>query len=103
VPGSGDNKVKIIICIIYQSMKNYQKDRRATPASSNAAVAVSNSPLHVGCRPATRIDMRPSCREPGRAILRIPQRVVKEIVEKTPKKWNKRAIDRDRVIAEWLN
>jgi hypothetical protein len=47
--------------------------------------------------------MRPICREPGRVILRTPQGVVKEILEKTPEKSIERATDRDQVIAEWLN
>ena len=80
-----------------------QNDGRTICAISNAALGVGNSRLHDGCRPATPIDMRPTCREPSRVIVRTPQSVVKEILEKTPKKWIERATDRDQVIAEWLN
>ena len=64
------------------------------------------SATHVSTTVAGR-QLRSTCvrlaENQAEVFLETLQGVVKEILEKTPKKWIERATDRDQVIAEWLN
>jgi len=58
----------------------------------------------LGRLPAGNSDRsEPNCLESDRVILRILRSIVKQILQKTPRKSSARATGRDRAVAEWLN
>jgi hypothetical protein len=58
----------------------------------------------LGRLPAGNSDRsEPNCLESDRVILRILRTIVKQILQKIPRKSNEKATGRDRAVAEWLN